>query len=139
MKKELIILVFVFFNITLQTLGQSSQSNLTQQKQYSENVNYQLFPTKNYWTFIKLDTRNGKMWQVHFSVSDDNNTGEVVLNSEPLVSKENEVKGRFTIYPTENIYNFLLLDQLTGIVIQVQWSMDAKKRGIVSIIKPLNE
>ena len=139
MKKELIILAFVFFNITLQTLGQSPQSTSTQQKQYSENVNYQLFPTKNYWTFIKLDTRNGKMWQVHFSVSDDNNTGEVVLNSEPLVSKENEVKGRFTIYQTENIYNFLLLDQLTGIVIQVQWSMDAKKRGIVSIIKPLNE
>ena len=23
--------------------------------------NFKLFPTQNYWTFIKLDTRNGKM------------------------------------------------------------------------------
>ena len=109
-----------------------------QQNQATENAAYQLFPTKNYWTFIKLDTRNGKMWQVHFSVEDDKNTGELILNSIPLVEKNEESNGRFTLYATENMYNFLLLDQMSGIVVQVQWSLDAKKRGIVSIIKPID-
>lgn len=128
----------MLFTIVSIAQSQTKQSNTVQQKQVSENAIYQLLPTKNYWTFIKLDTRNGKMWQVHFSVADDNNTGELVLNSLPLVSEENEIKGRFTLYPTENTYNFLLLDQISGTVVQVQWSMEAKKRGIVSVIKPID-
>ena len=32
-----------------------------------ENVVYKIFPTTNMWNFIKLDTRNGKMWQVQYS------------------------------------------------------------------------
>ncbi len=79
------------------------------------------------------------MWQVHFSVKDESNTGELILNSLPLVDKEEEeVIGRFTLYPTENMYNFLLLDQISGIVVQVQWSMETKNRGIVSVIKSID-
>ena len=29
---------------------------------------FQLFPTTNMWTFIKLDTRNGRMWQVQWAI-----------------------------------------------------------------------
>ncbi len=76
------------------------------------------------------------MWQVHFSVSGDNK-GEIVLNSIPLVDEGNESKGRFRLYPTENMYNFLLLDQIDGNVVQVQWSMDENKRGIVSFLKQI--
>jgi hypothetical protein len=136
MKTVFFTLAFVLFTSVSFGQNQTNPNNTVQQKKVSDNSIYQLFPTKNYWTFIKLDTRNGKMWQVQFSVSDDNNTGELVLNSLPLVSEEKEVKGRFTLYPTENMYNFLLLDQIDGTVVQVQWSMDAKKRGIVSVIKP---
>jgi len=32
-----------------------------------ENVRHRLFATKNMYTFIKLDTRNGLMWQVQWS------------------------------------------------------------------------
>lgn len=128
-------LTFVLFTIV--SFGQSqtstSQTEIVRQKLISENTIYQLFPTKNYWTYIKLDTRNGKMWQVHFTVTADDLKGELELNSISLVSKEKEVKGRFTLYPTENIYNFLLLDQIDGDVYQVQWSMEAKNRGVVTI------
>lgn len=127
----------MLFSIVSFAQSQTKQGGTVQQKQVSENAIYQLFPTKNYWTFIKLDTRNGKMWQVHFSVGDDSNTGELVLNSLPLVGEEKESKGRFILYPTENMYNFLLLDQIDGTVIQVQWSTEIKKRGIVSVIKPV--
>jgi len=135
MKKQFLTLTFVLFSIFSFAQKPTKQSSIIQQK--SENVIYQLFPTQNIWTFIKLDTRNGKMWQVHFSVSDENK-GELVLNSLPLVSEENETKGRFTLYPTENMYNFLLLDQINGTVVQVQWSLDAKKRGIVEVIKSID-
>ena len=138
MKTKFAMLIFTFFLIVSLAQGQPKQIGTIQQKQVSENSIYQLFPTKNYWTFIKLDTRNGKMWQVHFSIDDDKNTGELVLNSLPLVDKEEEVKGRFILYPTENMYNFLLLDQVNGMVVQVQWSLEIKLRGIVSIIKPID-
>lgn len=138
MKTKFITLTFMLFSIASIAQSQTKQNGTIQQRLISENTIYQLFPTQNYWTFIKLDTRNGKMWQVHFSVKDDSNTGELVLNSLPLVNKENEVNGRFTLYPTENMYNFLLLDQVDGTVVQVQWSMEAKKRGIVSVIKPID-
>jgi len=135
MKKQFLTLTFVLFSIFSFAQNPTKKSSIIQQK--SENAIYQLFPTQNIWTFIKLDTRNGKMWQVHFSVSDENK-GELVLNSLPLVSEENETKGRFTLYPTENMYNFLLLDQINGTVVQVQWSLDAKKRGIVEVIKSID-
>lgn len=94
---------------------------------------YQLFPTENHWTFIKLDTRNGKMWQVHFSVSDEGYQGEKDLNSRPLILSDEEINGRFTLVPTKNIYNFLLLDQLTGRTYQVQWNNDYLNRFVLPI------
>lgn len=94
---------------------------------------YKLFPTENHWTFIKLDTRNGKMWQVHFSVSKDGYEGEKDLNSRPLILSDEEIKDRFTLVPTKNIYNFLLLDQLTGRTYQVQWNNDFFNRFVQPI------
>lgn len=133
MNSKFVTLIFVLLSIA--SFGQSpnNQNSTAQQRLLSENAIYQLFPTKNYWTFIKLDTRNGKMWQVHFSVKDDGIAGELILNSIPLVSKEKEDNGRFTLYPTENIYNFLLLDQIDGYVYQVQWSMEKENRVVIPI------
>jgi hypothetical protein len=39
----------------------------------------------------------------------------------------------FTLYPTQNIYTFILLDQLEGKIWQVQWSTDIKTRAIIPI------
>jgi hypothetical protein len=133
MKKKIFTLTFVLITIFSFAQSQTRQANTVQQKLISENIIYQLFPTQNYWTFIKLDTRNGKMWQVHFTVQEDGGQGELVLNSLSLVSKEEEVNGRFTLYPTENMYSFLLLDQIDGYVYQVQWSMEKEYRFVIPI------
>jgi hypothetical protein len=138
MKTNFFTLAFVLLTTVSFGQAQTKPTNSVQQKKVWDNSVYQLFPTKNYWTFIKLDTRNGKMWQVHFSIENDTNTGELILNSLPLVDKEKEINGRFTLYPTENMYNFLLLDQISGLVAQVQWSLEATKRGIVSVIKQID-
>ena len=93
---------------------------------------YKLFPTENYWTFLKLDTRNGKIWQVHFTISDGYH-GELVLNSSSLIWDGKEINGRFNLYPTNNMYNFILLDQLNGKTYQVQWNNDENKRFVSRI------
>ncbi len=126
---------FILVSLTIIARAQTPINNTLIKPISTPTINspiYQLFPTKNIWTFIKLDSRNGKMWQVQFDLTGENR-GEKILNSIPLVTEENEIKGRFTLYPSENIYNFLLLDQIDGNVYQVQWSMEEKNRGVIPI------
>ena len=81
-----------------------------------------------------MDTRNGKLWQVHYTISKEGFEGEVILNSYSLVwDGEAETIGRFTLYPTNNIYNFLLLDQINGKTYQVQWNSEQEKRFVSRI------
>jgi len=134
MKEKIFTFIFIVLT-TMTTLAQSQgKKNETApiKSQFVENPVYQLFSTQNMWTFLKLDTRNGKIWQIQYDVS-SSNRGETRLNSLALVSIDKEVKGRFTLYPTQNIYNFLLLDQIDGYVYQVQWSLDEENRGIIPI------
>ena len=133
MKTKILTLTFILITTASFSQSQTNKDNTIQKKEESENKVYQLYPTKNNWTFIKLDTRNGKMWQEHFTVSEDGIQTEIILNPVSLVFKEKEINGRFNLYATENMYNFLLLDQIDGDVFQVQWSMDAKNRGVFPI------
>lgn len=94
---------------------------------------YKLYPTENMWTFLKLDTRTGKIWQVQYSVNSDS-YGEVVVSDWDLSYGSNDSAGRFELYQTQNMYNYLLLDKKDGLVAQIQWSMNAENRGIVRII-----
>lgn len=93
---------------------------------------YQLYPTSNMWTFIKLNTRNGKLWQVQYDVRGDNRF-EVVLSNIVLADDTTSPAGRFVLYETQNMYNFILLDQITGKTWQVQWSIEEENRAIIPI------
>jgi hypothetical protein len=131
MKKVVMLLIVVLTTVGLfaQTKTDADKSALLDNA-----VVYRLFPTENMWTFIKLNTRTGQMWQVQYSINDDGGRFETYLNIEPLVPKEEEVNGRFTLYPTQNMWTFILLDQLDGQTWQVQWSTKADNRGIIPII-----
>lgn len=106
------------------------QEQKTEQRQ--EDISYKLYPTKNMWTFIKLDTRNGKMWQVQFSIKGDDYRFESPLNTTPLISNGNK-SGRFELYSTPNMYNFILLDGVEGRTWQVQWSTKPENQAIIPI------
>jgi len=80
---------------------------------------YRLFNTQNVYTLLKLDTRAGRIWQVQWGHID--NRLIVPVNEKALVSGGKP--GRFTLYPTSNIYTFILLDQETGDAWHVQWSI----------------
>jgi hypothetical protein len=92
---------------------------------------YQLYPTQNMYMFLKLDTRNGRIWQVQYSMED--NRFESVLNIIPLVSEKEEFNGRFKLYPTESIYTYILLDRISGDTYQVQWSQELGNRLVIPI------
>ena len=135
MKKNISALIVII--ITMTSIAQAQVENIevapNDIKLESHTIGkYRLFKTTNMWTFIKLDTQNGRMWQVQYDTGGDNR-GETSLNYFGLVGKEKEVNNRFTLYPTQNMWTFILLDQLDGSTWQVQWSQEAENRGVWTI------
>lgn len=128
MKK--ILLVFILFHMTFVSVyAQITTSNTkTTVASPDSNVNFRLYQTNNRWTFLKLDTRTGVISHVQYSTEGD--AMQYELNSIPLVEDKDAKPGRFFMYPTENIFNFILLDQIDGRVWQVQWNIDRENRGI---------
>jgi hypothetical protein len=127
--------LFFLTIITLTTISAFAQSTVetpTQNISTDSNVEYRLFATKNIYTFIKLNTKNGQMWQVQWSTK--NNEFETPLSLIKRVTKEEEKNGRFFLYPTTNIYNFVLLDQIDGRLWQVQWATEPKERIVLPIL-----
>ena len=92
---------------------------------------YKLYPTRNMWNFLKLDTRNGKISIVQFTIEDNEKQFEYELSSKAQCN--NTSPGRFVLQATENIYNFIMLDQVSGQTYQVQWSFDEDKRFVIPI------
>ncbi|KAF2081699.1 hypothetical protein [Flavobacterium sharifuzzamanii] len=119
MKRILFFIIIVLTSIT--ALAQSDVP--TQNISTDSTVEYRLFSTRNMYTFIKLNTKNGKMWQVQWG-TDSKYRFENILSDISQVNKDQEKNGRFFLYPTTNIYNFILLDQIDGRTWQVQWGKE---------------
>lgn len=125
------LIIFIFILIAYTSFAQTTSEAPVQNISTDNNVVYRLFSTRNMYTFIKLDTRNGQMWQVQWDTK--SNQLETSLSLVYLVSEDDEKNGRFFLYPTTNMYNFILIDQIDGRVWQVQWSNNAKERMVVPI------
>ena len=115
----------------------SAQSNESIQLPSSERVlgnqeYFRLYPTENNYTFLKLDTRDGTIFQVQWSMEEASRF-ETFLNILPLVEEEEQVANRFTLVPTQNRWTFILLDQINGKTWQVQWSTEYSERLILPI------
>lgn len=105
--------------------------------QFSQNPNaiYRLFPTQNMFIYLRLDTRNGKIDMVQWNADTENRLYTSLSSKSLLPSGQDPKAGRFTLYSTANIYNFILLDQVSGNMWQVQWSFDELNRMVVPINK----
>ncbi|MEN2489054.1 hypothetical protein AAYQ05_14745 [Flavobacterium sp. B11] len=111
--------------------AQSTTGAPTQNISVDSDLAYRLFATRNMYTFIKLDTRNGQMWQVQWS-TESKSRFVSTLSDISRVDKEKEKNGRFFLYPTTNIYTFILLDQLDGRTWQVQWGNE-EDRAVIEV------
>lgn len=96
--------------------------------------NFKLYKTENIYIFLQLNTSNGKIKQVQWNL-DRNKEFTKVLNDVDLTFGINigNYSDRFELYPTQNMYQFLLLDKAFGSMWHVQWGFEEKKRWIVPI------
>jgi hypothetical protein len=91
-------------------------------------VVYRMFRTANIFTFLKLETTTGRIWQVQWG--DSSHRFQSPLNAKAFAF-DSKV-GRFTLYPTRNMFTFILLDQDSGDSWQIQWGK-AGERSVVPI------
>jgi hypothetical protein len=112
MKRKLIVTVAL---LSLASLAVADE--LPSEPTQNPDAPYRLFNTKNVYTLLKLDTREGQIWQVQWG--DKAHRFTAPINQNALVTGGKA--GRFTLYPTSNIYTFILLDQETGDTWHVQW------------------
>lgn len=130
MKKLLFIFTFAVFSIIAN--AQTDVRQVRPDFSQSPNATYRLFPTSNMWIFIKLNTADGRLWLVQYSIKSGEQL-EIPLSKSERVDENKKKDGRFTLYATQNMYNFLLLDQIDGRVWQVQWSTDGESNLVIPI------
>ena len=109
---------------------------------------YKVYPTENKEVSLKLDSATGEVWQVEIGVE----TGEEVASKIDFISNKTDStfekvtdfsdvmknfrvaqNGRFELFPTNNIYEFLMVDTILGTTYQVQWHNQQEKRLISAI------
>lgn len=90
---------------------------------------YKLYPTENIYTFLQLDTKTGMIEQVQWSL-ESKNEGSVSINTDDLTYGYGYGSGSFELYPTKNMYQFILIDKTNGKKWHVQWGMEDSKRWI---------
>lgn len=138
--------LWVASGLTIAVLSASStaaaqipQSEHRATAQVRPDTRYTIMPTQNIWTSLLLDSRTGRIWQIHFALNDSSFAGRLPVNEVPLVTPAEARTGRFVLQATDNLFTVLLLDQDDGRVWQVQWSNDANKRFIVrQLSKPIS-
>ena len=89
---------------------------------------YKMYKTDNIYNLIKLDTATGRTWQVQYRTNSTDSMTVPIDDTSLLWNYEIEKSGRFDLYPTSNMYTFILMDTETGRTWQIQWSTEASRR-----------
>ena len=94
-------------------------------------ASYKLYKTENIYNLLKLNTATGQIEQLQWTL--DDNEGTVIINAENLSLFDERRPGTFELYPTNNMYQFILLDKAFGRTWHVQWGLENSKRWIKRI------
>ena len=90
---------------------------------------FKLYNTENIFLLIKLDTTTGALWLVQYETNTNTGAFETPIDDSSLLkSYDAETPGRYELYPTKNMYTFILLDTMWGYTYQVQWSPKIEER-----------
>ena len=93
---------------------------------------YKLYSTENIYTFLMLDTKTGMIEQIQWSLESSEEYC-VTINKRDLTLFDGYGSNTFELYPTKNIYQFILINKTSGRKWHVQWGFDSKKRWIRAI------
>ena len=88
---------------------------------------YKIYPTENIYILIKLDTQTGKLELIQWSLKSKDEFS-ATLNSDDLSLYDG--LNSFELYPTKNMYQFILLDKATGRNWHVQWGTKSSEMWI---------
>ena len=106
---------------TSNTENQSSKEE--PQSVTNETPRYKMIGTDNIHILLKWDTRTGKTWMVQYGLSETPQLENFIPYSN-FLNEDNSWNGRFELYPTKNMFNFIMIDTYNGDTYQVQWSTD---------------
>ena len=81
---------------------------------------FALYPTRNMWNFILLDSYTGRTWQLQYTVDKDSIRGLFIINEEELANAND--KNLFYISPLTSMYQFCLTNDTTGEMWKFQWN-----------------
>ena len=87
---------------------------------------YKLYPTDNIYTLLELDTKTGRIKQVQWSLDSDSE-GTFTINNDDLSFGMGYGSNSFELYPTKNMYQFILIDKTDGRKWHVQWGTGGDK------------
>lgn len=90
---------------------------------------FKIYQTENIYQLLKLDTKTGKIYQIQWSLNKEEEM-TLTINSEDLSLDGGYGSGSFELYPTKNMYQFILIDKTDGRTWHVQWGTDSLKRWI---------
>lgn len=143
MKRLILILSFFLLFLSGKAQSESNQAFLndsisvytaylvdnlvTLEKERTLSERYKIYPTENLYILIKLDTQTGKLDLIQWSLKSKDEFN-VTLNASDLSVYTN--LNSFELYPTKNMYQFILLDKATGRNWHVQWSTKDSERWI---------
>ena len=82
---------------------------------------YKMYRTTNIFNNLKLDTTSGRVTGVQIGINDENKRFEYVVCDAIEDDWDWRIVGRYELYPTGNMYNFILVDTILGLTYQVQW------------------
>lgn len=132
--KRLFLITFALLMTTMLSFAKTPNDSIISElsKQISflqEKDRYKLYPTENIYNLLKLDTKTGMIWQVQWGLNDDYE-GVFDINLIDLRTISDPENGNFELYPTKNMYQFILLDKINGRQWHVQWGIGSEKRWI---------
>ncbi len=131
---KLILLAIVLAKlISVQSVHASDKIKIINEPLQKIDGAYRIYRTDNTWNQLLLDTRNGIMWQIAYGIEEQATRARIPINEKPLANGKNAFVGRFTLYPTDNIWTFLLLDQVDGRVWQCQFGTEAGRQMILAL------
>lgn len=114
------------------SLLQRIERELTKsQRDLTSKERYKMYQTENMYNFLLLDTQTGIIRQVQWSLN-SKKEGSMSINNTDF-SYSNYGPGSFELYPTHNLYQFILLDKIYGRKWHVQWGLETSDRWIRQI------
>ncbi len=116
--------LFILFAAAIMTVGVIAQEQIqfnAVNHEINTSLRYKLYPTFNMWTYLKLDTQTGRVTMLQFSTNSRTEEGEIYIGIPMETYVGDEAKnGRYELYPTTNMWTFLMIDQMNGNTYHIQ-------------------